>query len=346
MNEKNRTPLTLHRLAAGSLCSIVILLAVASPGRATAESLNPVAIEEWPVPFAGHGRDPYAAGPDEIWFVGQQGHYLARFTPSTEQFLKVDLPEGTGPHNNVVHSSGDVWYSGNRVANIGRYEPESGEFTVIAMPDPETTQDPHTLLFDADESHLWFTVQFGNKIGRMDMAGHSVEIVAVPTAGSRPYGLKLAPDGTPWIVLFGTNKLAKVDPATMALTEVTLPAADARPRRLEITSDGRIWYADFARGTIGLYDPASNEFGEWPRGTRSRPYGMAVDDEDRVWLVETGVMPNQFVGFDTASESVFSITEIPSGAGAVRHMDYEESTGSVWFGTDSDTLGRARVKSH
>jgi virginiamycin B lyase len=244
----------------------------------------------------------------------------------------------------VVDSGGRVWYSANASGEaIGYYEPESEKFTNFALPG---SRDPHTLVFDEDEQHLWFTVQFGNQIGRMTMADHEVEVIDVPTASSRPYGIKLAPDGTPWIVLFGTNKLAKVDPASMALTEITLPAADARPRRLEITSDGRIWYADFARGSIGLYDPAKNEFGEWPLpgGTSSRPYGMAVDDEDRVWLVETGVMPNQFVGFDTEREAVVSITEIPSGAGAVRHMDYEESTGSVWFGTDEDTLGRARVK--
>ena len=331
-------------LAAAACSTAVVLFVAGSPDRAAAETLNPVPIDEWPVPFAGHGRDPYAAGPDEIWFVGQQGHYLARFTPSTEEFLKVDLPPGTGPHNNVVDSEGRVWYSGNAITElIGYYEPESEKFTTFALPG---SRDPHTLVFDEDERTLWFTVQFGNQIGRMTMADHEVEVINVPTASSRPYGIKMAPDGTPWIVLFGTNKLAKVDPATMALTEISLPNADARPRRLEITSDGRIWYADFARGTIGLYDPAKNEFGEWPLpgGARSRPYGMALDDEDRVWLVETGVMPNQFVGFDTASESVVSITEIPSGAGAVRHMDYEETTGSVWFGTDEDTLGRAKVK--
>jgi virginiamycin B lyase len=333
----------MKRLAA-PLCLAVAAWMTGAPGSARSETLNPVPIDEWPVPFAGHGRDPYAAGPDEIWFVGQQGHYLARFTPSTAAFLKVDLPPGTGPHNNVVDSGGRVWYSANASGEaIGYYEPESEKFTNFALPG---SRDPHTLVFDEDEQHLWFTVQFGNQIGRMTMADHEVEVIDVPTASSRPYGIKLAPDGTPWIVLFGTNKLAKVDPASMALTEITLPAADARPRRLEITSDGRIWYADFARGSIGLYDPAKNEFGEWPLpgGTSSRPYGMAVDDEDRVWLVETGVMPNQFVGFDTEREAVVSITEIPSGAGAVRHMDYEESTGSVWFGTDEDTLGRARVK--
>ena len=322
------------------------ILTIVAP-QAGAEEMNPVPIEEWDVPFGGHGRDPYAANSDEIWFVGQQGHYLARFTPSTEEFLKVDLPNGTGPHNNIVQSNGLVWYSGNRVANIGYYNPQTEAFTVIDMPD-EAAGDPHTLAFDDGEAHLWFTVQFGNMIGRMTMADHKVDLIPSPTPSSRPYGIKLAPDGTPWIVLFGTNKLAKVDPNTLALTEIELPADDARPRRLEITSDGRIWYADFARGSIGLYDPASERFDEWilPSGSGARPYGTALDSGDRIWVVETGTDPNQFVGFDTAGEKIVSITEIPSGAGAVRHMDYDAASGAVWFGTDADTIGRALVNAN
>ena len=262
--------------------------------------------------------------------------------------MKVDLPEGTGPHNNIVSSDGMVWYSGNRVSNIGYYDPKSGEFTVIEMPDPENTRDPHTLVFDEGEQHLWFTVQFNNKIGRLSLADHSIDIVDVPTPSSRPYGIKIAPDGTPWIVLLGSNKLVKMDPNTVELTEVEIPWADARPRRLEITSDGRIWYADWDRGSLGMYDPASDEWDEFalPEGSGARPYGMASDEMDRVWVVATGPQPNLFVGFDTGKEEIVSITEIPSGARSVRHMDYDEASGAVWFGTDTENIGRAIVRAH
>lgn len=335
-----------HRFmhAGAALASVLSLSFAIAPARA-AEELAPVAIEEWPVPFEGRARDPFAAGADEIWFVGQRGHYLGRFTPSTGEFFKRDLPDSAGPHNTIVQSNGIVWYSGNRVGNIGRYDPATDELTLIPMPD-RAARDPHTLVFDEGERHIWFTVQGGNFVGRLTLADREVELIPVPTPRARPYGIKLGRDGTPWIVLLGTNKLASVDPDTLELTEYEIPAAGARPRRLEITSDGRIWYADFARGHIGLYDPATDRFDEWalPSGGNSRPYGMASDENDRVWVVETGVTPNLFVGFDTATEQVFSITEIPSGGGSVRHMHYHEPTGSVWFGTDNETLGRARVR--
>jgi virginiamycin B lyase len=318
-----------------------------APAPAQAQELNPVEIDEWPTPWQGRGRDPYAAGPDEIWFVGQQGHYLGRLTPSTGEFFKVDLPPGTGPHNNIVQSNGRVWYSGNAIGEIiGYYDPQKMALTTIDVPG---ARDPHTLVFDEAEENIFFTVQQGNQVGRLSLADNSVVLVDVPTQGSRPYGIRIAPDGTPWVVELGSNKLIRLDPESMALTEVEIPWEDARPRRLEITSDGRIWYADWGRSSLGLYDPASDRWDEFPlpAGESQRgalPYGTAVDELDRVWLVATGPQPNLFIGFDTEGEEIISITEIPSGARSVRHMDYEEETGAVWFGTDTENIGRAIVR--
>jgi virginiamycin B lyase len=111
-----------------------------------------------------------------------------------------------------------------------------------------------------------------------------------------------------------------------------------------VTDDGRVWYADYGRGFIGLYDPAGQAFREWalPSGNKARPYGMASDGAN-VWVVETGVSPNQFVAFDTRVERFSSVTPIPSGGGSVRHMNYH--AGNVWFGTDRGTIGRAEVQS-
>lgn len=316
-----------------------------STGESTAaDELNAVSIDEWEVPFGGRARDPFAAGDDEVWFVGQRGHYLGRFTPSTGEFVKRDLPDQPGPHNLIVGSDGIVWYAGNLKGYIGRYDPRSDEIEMIQMPDPPA-RDPHTLVFDEREEHIWFTVQGGNFVGRLNVAERAVDLIRVPTPRARPYGIKIAADGTPWIVLLGTNKLASVNPETRELSEHVIPAEGARPRRLEIASDGRVWYADFARGYLGAYDPESASFEEWalPSGGNAAPYGTALDAQERVWIVETGVSPNQLVGFDTADERIVSVTEIPSGAGSVRHMHYHEPSGAVWFGTDEETLGRAQV---
>ncbi|MDX1379710.1 MAG: hypothetical protein R3233_01250, partial [Xanthomonadales bacterium] len=76
---------------------------------------------------------------------------------------------------------------------------------------------------------------------------------------------------------------------------------------------------------------------------KSGPYAMAADSKGRVWYVETHPDPNLLIGFDPATEQVFSKTPVPSGAGAVRHMVYEPATNSLWFGTDTNNLAQARL---
>ncbi|HEX9729164.1 MAG TPA: hypothetical protein VGA37_11725 [Gemmatimonadales bacterium] len=304
---------------------------------------DPIDIEEWQVPWAqSRPRDP-SVGPDgRVWFVGQVAHYVAAFDPASETFKRYDLDEGTGPHNLIVADDGTVWYAGNRAQHIGRLDPATGAIRKVPTPDP--VRDPHTLVFNG-RGDIWFTAQTSNYVGRLTLATEAVRVVAVPAPRARPYGIWLTAGGTPWVALFGTNKLATVDPLTMTLSEVALPQPDARPRRLVITPDQMVWYGDYARGYLGRYDPASGAFAEWqlPGGPSSLPYAMTLDDRGRIWIVETGVRPNRFVGFDPATETFLGITPIGSGAGSVRHMVFDRRTRAIWFGTDANTIGRARI---
>lgn len=249
-----------------------------------------------------------------------------------------------------MDDNGIPWYAGKLKSHIGTVNPETGEIHKIMMPD-DRARDPHTLIFDG-KGGIWFTVQAGNFVGHLDMATEAVRLVEMPQTetsrgltSSRPYGIKLDSQGHPWIVLFNTNKIATVDPVTLSVRTFELPEG-ARPRRLEIGEEGRIWYVDYARGYLGALDPSSGSVREWPTpgGERSRPYGMAQDPMGRIWFVEGGVSPARFVGFDPPSQEFFGITEIESGGGTVRHMYAHPPTGTIWFGTDVNTVGRAVVE--
>lgn len=303
-----------------------------------------VDVREWPVPWPQtFTRDPGVAPDGGVWICGMNGNYVAVMDTATGQFTRFALPSPANPHNLIVDAAGSVWYSGNRGAHIGRLDPATGQITQYPMPDP-AARDPHTLAWDP-AGDIWFTVQGGNFVGKLTVATGAVRLIAVPTPNARPYGIIVAPDGRPWIALFGTNKLATVDPGSLALREITLPRAEARPRRIGRTTDGRVWYGDWAEGYLGVYDPATGAFSEWraPAAERSRPYALAVDGRDRVWIVETGVQPNRLVGFDSGTETFFGATDIPSGAGTVRHMVFDPRQNAIWFGTDANTLGRARL---
>ena len=303
-----------------------------------------VDINEWEVPYENsRPRDPYV-GPDGlVWFVGQRSDYVASLDPETGEFERYELERGTGPHTVIVGDDGTVWVAGNQRAYIGKMDPATGVVEKIEMPDERAT-DPHTMAFTSD-GDIWFTMQASNRIGYLDTATNEVRVVEVPSAGARPYGLKVDENDNAWIVLLATNKLATVDRESMAIEEFDLPREETRPRRIEITSDGNIWYVDYNEGYLGRFDPRTQGVEEWqmPGGASSAPYGTAADSNDMIWFVETGSNPNQFIGFDPSAEAFTASTTIPSGGGTVRHMYFHEPTGAVWFGTDTNTIGRAQV---
>lgn len=324
--------------------SLLVMLAAGLFWTAAPSAADSVDIREWLVPWeTSRPRDPFVDANGRVWFVGQRGHYVANMSPADGQFNRYDLDLGTGPHNLVVGTDRRVWYAGNLQKHIGLLDPATGKITKIEMPN-RRARDPHTLVFDSG-GNIWFTVQHGNFVGRLDVTTHAVDLVEVPTKKARPYGIRIDSKDVPWVVEFGSNKLLRVEPADMSVREIELPNEDSRPRRLVITSDDSVWYGDYALGRLGKYEPATDQISEWvmPGAEASQPYAMAVDRNDRIWLVETGVTPNRFVGFDTSTGEFDSITDIPSGAGSVRHMHYHEPTGEIWFGTDTNYVGRARV---
>ena len=313
---------------------------------ANADENKPVEIKEWIVPWEdSRPRDPYVAPDGKVWFVGQKDAYFASFDPVTEEFNRIELGQEAAPHNLIVGEDGLIWIAGNRSAYIGKYDSISKKLHKIPMPDKDA-YDPHTLVFNQDQSKIFFTLQGSNKAGILDIATEKVTLIKMRTDDARPYGIVMAPDGKAWIALFGTNRLGRIDLKKRQFTEFVIPRKEARPRRLIVTSNGLVSYVDYRGGFLGSFDPDANKFEEWPlpSGVKSGPYAMAKDSKDRIWLVETGPDINNFVGFSHKTKEFFSTTPIPSGAGAVRHMMYHKPSGSIWFGTDANTIGRAQVE--
>jgi len=334
----------IKRYGRSLLFSILVILSFATLSQGAEPELHPVNITEWTVPWEQtQPRDPYVDQQNRVWFVGQTGDYIARLDSEDGLFEQYPLEPGTGPHNLIVDNQGFVWYAGNRAAHIGKLNPMTGHITKYAMPN-SSAGDPHTLVF-GKPNEIWFTVQQGNYVGQLDMKTGSVLLTPLLSQNARPYGIVVDATHRPWFTKFGTNKLGTIDSKTNSAREILLPRKETRPRRLALTSDQAIWYVDYAEGYLGKFIPTTNEVEEWraPAGEDARPYGMTVDEKDRVWYVETGLYPNRLVGFDTTAKEVISVTNIKSGGGTVRHMVYHQPTQTIWFGTDANTIGRATL---
>ena len=329
------------KLAIATLLALPLLPFVAAVRPARLD----VTIDEWTVPWEKSlPRDPYVDGNGQVWFVGQAGNYVARLDPLTGKFTRFEIDSGTHPHNLVVTPDGTVWFAGNRNGIIGELDPATGKIKRHRVANVGAT-DPHTMVVDR-RGQLWFTAMESNRIGRLDTRTGRYVVTRVGRDSARPSGIVLDGMQLPWVALSGMNVLIRYNPATLGGYPFPLPNPASRVRRLAATSDGKIWYGDYTRGMLGRLDPATRETKEWPlpSGAKSAPYAMAVDDKDRVWVVETGVRPNRLVGFDTKGLKVVANVPIAkSGGGSVHHMTWDALSRTLWFGTDENTIGRAMV---
>ncbi len=279
-----------------------------------------VTIREWDVPTKGaHPHDPAVGADGALWFTEQMQNKIGRVDPVNGEFKEFPLKvKDSGPHGLVADHEGNIWFTGNFAHYIGKLEPKTGAVMEYKMPD-EKAEDPHTAGFDAD-CILWFTVQAGNFVGRLDPKSGKVELRAVPTADSHPYGIQVNSQGVPFFCEFFTNKMASIDPKTMAIREYLLPEG-VRPRRIAIDVEDRVYFTDYEGGHLGRLDPKSGQVKLWdsPGGAKANPYGIVVTPDGMVWYSESGVKPNTLVRFDPKSE-VFAKTNIPSGGGTVRNM--------------------------
>jgi virginiamycin B lyase len=95
---------------------------------------------------------------------------------------------------------------------------------------------------------------------------------------------------------------------------------------------------------LGSYDPGLKVFEEWqlPGGSGSRPYGMAMDHREHIWLAEGG-NPNRLVEFDTGKQAFDTVIDAPNANGSIRHMYFDRDTKSIWFGEDTNFVGRLQI---
>ena len=161
--------------------------------------------KEWEVSYKGRPRDPYADAQGRVWFVGQQGNYIAYLDNKTGQFKRFEIDSGTHPHNLVVEK-GSVWFTGNRNGRIVNLDPATGKLKNYMIPD-STVRDPHTMIFDPKTGVAWFTAQQCQRRRPVRAHDRATSGSGRPATAARPYGIVVDSKGQPWFDLFGTNKI-------------------------------------------------------------------------------------------------------------------------------------------
>jgi virginiamycin B lyase len=294
-------------------------------------------IKEWQAPTLGQrSRDPIEAPDGSIWWTGMWASLVGRLDPATGEMEEYKLPITARPHSILADAAGNIWYTGNSNATIGKLNPATGEITQFAT----QASDPHTAAFHPN-GKLYFTAQNAGMLGMLDpLTGELKEVATEP----RPYGIKVARNGTLYVAYNGTNKIGAVDPETLNVRYYDIPNAASRIRRLDFSSDGMIWYVNSTQGKVGRLNPSTGEIKEWdsPSGPQSSPYALAVIN-DKVWYNESGVRPDTLVRFDPATEK-FQSWAIPSGVGIVRNMAVTKDNKLLIHQSSTNKIGLVTIK--
>lgn len=107
------------------------------------------------------------------------------------------------------------------------------------------------------------------------------------------------------------------------ISEWAVPYQHSRPRDPFVDSLGRVWFCGQAGGYLAYLEPESGEFKKYP-------------------LAEGG-SPNRLVEFDIAKQAFDTVIDVPNAGGSIRHMYFDDGRQSIWFGEDTNFIGRLRI---
>ena len=270
-----------------------------------------------------------------VWYTERTlPHAVGRLNPRTGEVSEWELPDPQGdPHGLTVDSEGYVYWAEVAKGHLGRLNPRTGEMERYPYDETGTLGKlgGHTPVLDSKEN-VWFTLIYGDGLGKWDRQTKKIQIWRVPTRKSMPYGLDVGPNDIPVLAELYGCRVAVFDPETEALTEY--PALVDPPcvtRRLGIDSKGIVWYGVYSGGMLGRLNLETGEQVEYNMATRfSEPYSVKPDRKtNSIWISDGGV-GGAIVRFDSQTEQ-FTYYPTP------RRSDMPKidvgGDGSIWYST-------------
>ena len=126
---------------------------------------------------------------------------VGRLDPASGAFQEYPLPPAARPHSIVPSADGSIWHLGNFNGTVGKLDPQTGEIREYQT----DLADPHTGVFHPN-AYFYFTAQRSGAVARLDT--NTGDVLTVKTL-SRPYGIKVGPDGSLYVAFNGDNAIGQ-----------------------------------------------------------------------------------------------------------------------------------------
>src|SRR3990172_2621842 len=176
---------------------------------------------------------------------------------------------------------------------------------------PTPNSHPHDPAVGPDGS-LWYTGQFSNTLGRLDLKTGKFTEFPLKSGRSGPHGLVADRDGNIWYTGSFAGHIGKLNPLTGEVVEYPMPDSRARdPHTPIFDQKWTLWFTVQRGNFVGRLDPATGRvtLKELPT-PRALPYGIDVNPQGIPFFCEFGT--NKLASIDPTT---MEITEymLPSG---------------------------------
>jgi virginiamycin B lyase len=209
-----------------------------------------------------------------------------------------DLPRKDAlPHDVVVDADGKAWYSDFGAQFIGELDPKTGKVTDYALPVLREEQPKGTLDLELDpESNVWVAMMYQAGVAKIDRKSKELKVYPYPKE---------------WVSY--TTQASMVSPNYW-------------------TVDGKVWANNQETREFYRLDAKT---GQWenagvskdPRGKQISAYGMPVDKDNNVYLLEFG---GTSIGKRDAKTGLVTIYLTPTQGSRPRRGRIDEQN-RLWF---------------
>ncbi len=254
----------------------------------------------------GSGCHPtgIAIGPDaNIWVACFYGDRLLRIT-SDGTVTPFALPGtaasvaagGHGPALLVSGPDGYLWFTEGKDGYVSKLNVHTGGLWEYPVPSGRGAELRGITV--GSDGNLWFTEYAANKVGRVTPKG-SVAEIAIPTAGSGPFGISAGPNNTLFFAESSGYKIGELDPSSGSIYEYRLfiPGPLPQPLMTAVGPDGNVWFTDKGSSQIG--STLGQAFSADPN---SSPAGVADGPDGNLWYTEQGA--HKLVRIDVRDEAL------------------------------------------
>lgn len=208
---------------------------------------------------------------------------------------------------------------------------------------PDTSQRPNRWTqethFDQD-GNVWITERgVPASIVRLDPRTGAFKDYDTADPKASPHGLTVDADGSVWWA--GRDYfLVRLDPKSGKSDHYPVTQRGLHGHTPVFTSTGDLWFTMLPSNKLGHWDRETDTitYYESPEA-RARPYGIVIDQKDKIWYVEYHT--SAVVRFDPATEE-FKRYPVPSAPTALRRLGIDND-GNPYYGVYGAVGGQAGI---